>query len=163
MGKPPAQRSQSENQTLQMSESKFDLQSAIFGGEDTINSSEFNISCPKVPYAYEGGASGRPPPADMKAPFIGDAGLAVQSSSPLVGRTFAHAARFSNWPRHGLRQLWHEGGARSQQQSPQTRTPVHAACFCQRHSIFTDPNAGMESYPADNFASGMMNWHYSWR
>merc|ERR1712129_183338 len=66
--KPPAQRSQSENQTLQMIESKFDLQSAIFGGEDTINSSEFNISCPKVPYAYEGGASGRPPAAGTRRP-----------------------------------------------------------------------------------------------
>jgi len=73
--KPPAQRSQSENQELTKIESKFDLQSAIFGGEETIKSSEFNTSCPQVPYAYEGGASAAPP-ADMNAPLIGGTGPA---------------------------------------------------------------------------------------
>jgi len=71
--KPPTQRSQSENETLKMIESKFDLQAAIFGGEETINSSEFNTSCPKAPYAYEGAPSGPPPQAEMRAPLIGDA------------------------------------------------------------------------------------------
>lgn len=66
--KAPANRSQSETATLQMIESKFELQANIFGGEDTIKSSEFNTCCPMEKYAYEGGAPGRPgrmPPAEV--------------------------------------------------------------------------------------------------
>lgn len=77
--KPPAQRSQTETSTLQLIESKFDLQASIFGGEDTIKSSEFSTCCPKEPYAYEGGVSGRAPRADDKAPLVG--GTPSSSSS----------------------------------------------------------------------------------
>ena len=72
--KPPAQRSQSETQALQMIESKFDLQASIFGDEDTIKSSEFNSSCPNEPYAYEGKASGHTHQADQSDPFVGEEG-----------------------------------------------------------------------------------------
>lgn len=58
--KPPAQRSQTEAKLLETIESKFDLQANIFGGEDTINSTEFNISCPKEAYAHEGKGSSTP-------------------------------------------------------------------------------------------------------
>jgi len=68
--KPPDQRSQTENDTLKNIESKFDLQASIFGGEDTIKSSEFVNCCPKEPYAYEGGASGRMRPTDEKTPLM---------------------------------------------------------------------------------------------
>jgi ribA/ribD-fused uncharacterized protein len=67
--KPPAERSQSENTELQKIEGKFDLQASIFGGEDTINSAEFNACCPKLPYVYEGGSSSAP--AGGKPPLGG--------------------------------------------------------------------------------------------
>lgn len=64
--KPPGQRSEADNKDLTMIESKFDLQKSIFGGEETIDSAEFNTCCPKVPYEHEGGggsalSGGRPP------------------------------------------------------------------------------------------------------
>jgi len=80
--KPAAQRSQTETSTLQLIESKFDLQASIFGGEDTIKSSEFNTCCPKEPYAYEGVALGRVPRANDEAPLVGgDAGDGGNGSS----------------------------------------------------------------------------------
>mmetsp|Transcript_124599 Transcript_124599/g.248630 ORF Transcript_124599/g.248630 Transcript_124599/m.248630 type:complete len:234 (+) Transcript_124599:66-767(+) len=64
--KPPAKRSETETKLLEMIESKFDLQASIFQGEDTINSSEFNVCCPRLPYAHEGGTSGGVAPTSEK-------------------------------------------------------------------------------------------------
>jgi len=54
--KPPAERSQTEIQTLQDIQSKFELWSSINGGDETISSTEFNACCPQEPYDHEGRA-----------------------------------------------------------------------------------------------------------
>jgi len=66
--KPPGQRSATEISEMEKIESKFDLQAGIFGGEDTIKSAEFEASCPKELYEYEGGVSGIPAAEEQSAP-----------------------------------------------------------------------------------------------
>jgi len=68
--KPPAERSPTEIQTLQDIQSKFDMQSSIFGGEETISSTEFNACCPQEPYDHEGRSERMSPnaPAVVKTP-----------------------------------------------------------------------------------------------